>query len=216
MGAPAQPLLILGTHHFAPEVLDLVSDAGGFRVEGFVENVDRERTARPIEGLPVYWIQEVARFASSHHAVCALGTTHRYRVVEEAASLGFRFATIVHPAARVSSRATIGEGTIVSAGAVIATHATIGRHVIINRGTLIGHDTVVGDYVTFGPGANVAGLCRVRDRAYVAMGAVVVDRISIGSESVVGAGAVVTGDVPDNVKVLGVPARIVTEGVEAR
>lgn len=216
MTSGVQPLLVLGTHHFAPEVLDLVSEIDGFRVDGFVENLDRGRAARELEGLPVHWIDDVARFARTHRAVCALGTNRRRRIVEEAERLGFGFATLVHPKARVSSRSTLGDGTIVNAGVVVATHATIGRHVILNRGTLIGHDTVVGDYVTFGPGANVAGLCRVGEGVYVAIGAVLVDRVTVGDGAVVGAGAVVTHDVPDHVMVVGVPARVVKEGVDGR
>jgi len=216
VSAGVQPLLVLGTHYFAPEVLDLVSEIEGFRVDGFVENLDRDRAGRELEGLPVHWIEEVADLARSHRAVCALGTTSRRQIIDEAARLGFRFATLIHPTARVSSRSTLGDGTIVSAGVVVATHVTIGRHVILNRGTLIGHDTVVGDCVTFGPGANVAGLCRVGDGVYIAIGAVLIDRVTVGDGAVVGAGAVVTHDVPDHVMVLGVPARVVKEGVDGR
>jgi acetyltransferase EpsM len=211
-----QPLLILGTHRFAPEVLDLVSDVGDYRVDGFVENIDRERTRRPIAGLPVYWIDDLAQFAGSHLAVCALGTTKRRRLIDEADERGVGFASIVHPTARVSRTSTIGEGTVVSAGVVIAAHVTIGRHVILNRGALIGHDTVIGDYVTIGPGANIAGICALGDGVYVGIGAVILDRITVGSGSVVGAGAVVTRDVPEHVEVVGVPARIVKEGIEGR
>jgi len=211
-----QPLLILGTHFFAPEVLDLISETPGFRVDGFVENLDRERTTEPLAGLPVHWIDDVVRFAPTHRAVCALGTTKRRRLIEEAAALGLGFATVMHPRARVSTRSTLGEGTIASVGVIVAVNTRIGRHVILNRGALIGHDTVVGDYVTVGPGANVAGLCTIGDGAYVAMGAVVVDRVEIGAGAVVAAGAVVTKDVPPNVQVIGVPARIVKEDVSGR
>jgi acetyltransferase-like isoleucine patch superfamily enzyme len=48
------------------------------------------------------------------------------------------------------------------------------------------------------------------------MGAVVIDHITIGSHSVIGAGAVVTKDVPDHVLVVGVPARIVKEGIAGK
>jgi sugar O-acyltransferase (sialic acid O-acetyltransferase NeuD family) len=211
-----QPLLVLGTYGFAPEVLDLVSDIPGYRVDGFVENLDRARTEKPLENLPVYWIEEIAVFADTHRAVCALGTTTRELIINQVAALGIGFETLIHPTARVSRRSELGEGTIVSAGVVIATRTKIGRHVIVNRGALIGHDVEIGDFATISPGANVAGFCRIGARAYVALGAVVVDRTSIGPEAVVGAGAVVTKDVPANVKVLGVPARIVGDRVEGR
>jgi acetyltransferase EpsM len=216
MITPDQPIVVLGTHHFAPEVLDLVSETPGLRVEAFAENLDRARTVEPLEGLPVVWLAESGDLAATHHAVCGLGTTKRKRIVEEAESLGFRFATVVHPRARVSGRSELGVGTIASAGVVVGARTRIGRHVILNRGALVGHDTVIGDYVTLGPGANVAGLCRIEDGAYVAIGAVVVDRVTVGAGAVVGAGALVTKDVPPNVQVVGVPAQIVKENVDGR
>jgi acetyltransferase-like isoleucine patch superfamily enzyme len=79
---------------------------------------------------------------------------------------------------------------------------------------LVGHHTEVGDYASIMAGANVAGSCRIGEKTYVGMGAVVLDHVSIGWGSIVGAGAVVTADVPDNVQVVGVPARVVKEGVE--
>ena len=153
-----QPLLILGTHHFAPEMLDVIEDVPGFRVDGFVENLDHKRSEQPIEDKPVYWIDDVGRFADTHKAVCALLTPTRSRIVEEAVARGLAFATIVHPAAHVSGRSTLGEGTFVSPGAVVAARTRIGSHVIVNRGALIGHDVRIGDFVTMGPGANVAAL----------------------------------------------------------
>jgi sugar O-acyltransferase (sialic acid O-acetyltransferase NeuD family) len=197
-------------------VLDLVEDLPQFRVDGFVENMDRSRTEEPIEGLPVRWIDELDDLAESHLGLCVLGTTKRARLVEEAAGRGLRFATVVHPTARVSRRSTLGEGTFVSAGAIVAARTTVGSHVIVNRGALIGHDVTIGDFVTVGPGACVSGLCRIEDGAYIAVGAVIVDRVSIGAGSVVGAGAVVTRDVPPHVQVVGVPARVVKEGVDGR
>jgi sugar O-acyltransferase (sialic acid O-acetyltransferase NeuD family) len=203
-----QPLLVLGTHNFAPELFDLVSDLPEFRVEGFVENIDRSRTAQQIEGLPVYWIDEVGRFAETHRAVCALGTPTRSRIVEEAAARGLAFATLVHPTARVSGRSTLGDGTFISAGVVVGTRTRIGSQVIVNRGALIGHDVRIGDFVTISPGANVAGLCRIGPGAYIAAGAVVVDRITVGEGAFVAAGAVVVKDVEPHTRVLGVPARV--------
>ena len=59
------------------------------------------------------------------------------------------------------------------------------------------------------------GSCRIGEATFVAMGAVVLDHLTVGARSVIAAGAVVVRDVPDRVQVVGVPARIVKEDVEA-
>ena len=209
-------LLILGTRTFAPEIADVASEIPDVEIAGFVENMDRAKCSETLEGLPIFWIDDIANLADSHLAVCALGTTHRSRFIEQAASLGLRFATIVHPGARISRNSTVGEGSIVCPGVVVATRTTIGRHVILNRGALIGHHTTVGDYCSIMPGANVAGACTIGEATYVGMGALVLDHHNVGSRSVVAAGSVVTRDVPDNVQVMGMPAKIVREQIEGR
>jgi acetyltransferase EpsM len=211
----AEPLLILGTRTFAVEVADLASESG-FAVAGFVENMHPERCSETLEGLPIHWIEAVGELAETHRAVCGLGTTHRSRFADQAAEKGLRFATVLHPSARLARTSTLGEGAVVSVAVVVASHTRIGRHVLINRGSLIGHHTVIGDYVSVQSGANIAGSCTIGDATYIGMGAVVLDHLTIGAHSIVGAGAVVTQDVPDNVQVVGVPARVTKTGIEGR
>lgn len=210
-----QPLLILGTRTFAAEIADVASESG-FQVAGFVENMDRARCADTLDELPIHWIDDVGEYVSTHLAVCGLGTTHRSRFTDQAEAHGLGFATVIHPSARIARSGVVEEGSIVSVAAVVAAHTRIGRHVLINRGSLIGHHTEVGDYVSIQSGANVAGSCTIGEATYIGMSAVVLDHIAIGSHSVVGAGAVVTEDVPDNVQVVGVPARIVKTGIEGK
>lgn len=209
-------LLILGTRTFAEEVADLAADIDGIVVAGFVENIDRDRAGASLQGLPIHWIDEIAPLAADHVAVCALSTTHRHLFVDQAAASGLRFATIVHPSARISRTAYVGEGAIVSAGAIIAAHAQIGRHAIVNRGALVGHHTTIGAYATLGPGANIGGCCDLGASSYVGIGAIVLDKLTIGHHSLVGAGALVTRPVASHVQVMGVPARVVREGIEGR
>lgn len=208
------PFLILGARSFSREVADLSRDLPHLDLRGFVENLDRERCAQGIEGLPVYWVDELAELAATHRGICALGSTHRIGFIHQAARVGIEFISVVHPTARVSFSSTVGEGTIVCPGAQVASHGRVGRHALINRGALIGHNVVIGECVTVGPGANLGGFGQVGDRTYIGMGAVVLDRIVVGSAAVVGAGAVVTRDVPDNAMVVGVPARIVKRDVD--
>jgi sugar O-acyltransferase (sialic acid O-acetyltransferase NeuD family) len=211
-----RPLLILGTHVLAPEVADVVSDIPGVHVAGFVENMDRTRCASPINGLAVYWVEDLADLADTHAATCGLVTTQRSRFTDQIDELGMPFATLVHPTAHVSRTAEAGPGTFVGVGAIIGSHTRLGRHVFVNRGALIGHHTRIGDFVTIQPGANIAGACDIGAATYVGMGAVIIDHTRVGSHSVIGAGAVVIEEVPDHVLVVGVPAKIVKRDIPGK
>lgn len=210
------PLLILGTGTYAVEVADLASDVGTFQLGGFVASTPPYKAGDTIMGLPVYWVNELARFVNTHYAVCAISTTHRWQFIEQARAAGMRFASVVHPTARVSRRCTLGEGVIISAGVVLSTHSHIGDHVILNRGALIGHDSRIGTCSTIGPGANLAGNVTVGSRTTVGMGALVIEKLTLGSQVVVGAGSLVIADVPDRVQVVGSPARIFQREIDGR
>ena len=209
MSTAERPLLICGTRSFAEEIADVVSDTPGFVAAGFVENLDRDRCAEPLIGLPVHWIDEIEGFAATHSAVCALATTKRRVFTQQVADRGVGFATVVHPTARISRLSELGEGTVASVGTIVAAHSRLGRHVVLNRAALVGHHTTVGDHVSLMPAANVAGNCRIGDGVFVGMGAIVLDNLEIGPDAVVAAGAVVTRDVPAGAQVMGVPARVV-------
>jgi len=114
---------------------------------------------------------------------------------------------IVHPRAAVSRYAVLGEGSVVFAGAVVNVDATVGCGAILNTGCGIDHDCVLGDAVHVSPGARLAGGVKVGDLSWVGIGASVRQLVSIGSRVMVGAGAAVVADVPDNLTVVGVPAR---------
>lgn len=208
-------IVVLGAGRFAVEVCDLVAQSGD-RVAAFVEGLDPGRCDTELSGVPVVWIEDAAPLAGDHEAVCAIGTTRRKTLIEQAEALGFRFTNVVHPSAVVSPSAQFGTGCIIGAATVVAAEARLGSHVILNRGALVGHHATVGDFATISPGANIAGSAAVGDEAFIGMGALVLDQRTVGVGAIVGAGAVVTRDVPDRVQVLGVPARVVQEAVEAR
>jgi acetyltransferase EpsM len=216
MAQTPRPLLILGTRTFAVEVADLVSEIPDFQLAGFVENMDRQKCQEKLEGLPIIWVDDLASLANTHCAICGFATTLRASYIEQVAKIGIRFATLISPSSRISSKSQIGEGSIISPGVIIASHTSIGRHVLVNRGVLIGHHTEIGDFATIQPGANIAGVCKIGESAYVGMGALVLDHVNVGAHSVVGAGAVVNKDVPDHIQVVGVPARIVKQNITGK
>ncbi len=216
MTRSTQKLLILGTGTFAEEIADVASEIDGIEPAGFVENQNRSVCNNKIQTLAVYWVDELENLAKTHIAICGLGTTKRQSYIKQAEQLGTSFATLIHPSARISAKTSLGRGTFVSAGAIIAAHTSLAEHVSVNRGALVGHHCRISSFATIGPGANIAGNCRIGNATYIGIGAVILDHVSIGAHSVIGAGAVVTKDVPDNVQVVGVPARIVKENIEGK
>lgn len=122
-----------------------------------------------------------------------------------------RYLKAIHPTAIISPRATIAEGTVVMQGAIIQTCANIGKHCIINTGASVDHDCNLADFVHVAPHATVAGDVEIGEGSWIGAGAVVKQGVKIGSWCVIGAGAVVVKDVPDNITVVGVPAKDIKE-----
>jgi UDP-perosamine 4-acetyltransferase len=146
------------------------------------------------------------------NAFMALGSTDtgspRRNVYENLRQVGFQVIGVVHPSAVISKSARLGKGVTVMAGVLINANSQIGNNVIVNTGAIVEHDCIVGDHVHVATGARLAGTVTVGTGSHIGAGAIVLEGRNIGSNSIVGAGAVVVRDVPDDVVVIGVPARI--------
>jgi len=90
------------------------------------------------------------------------------------------------------------------------------RHVpLLNEGgRVVEHDCSLRNHIHVASGALLAGGVSVGDGTFVGMGARVRQYVRIGANVTVGAGCVVLEDVPDEVIVVGAPARII-RGKEA-
>lgn len=142
--------------------------------------------------------------------IVAIGNNRiRLAKLMELQTMGAFLATLLHPAATVSRYARIGTGSVVFAGAVVNADVRVGMGSILNTGCSIDHDCVLGDIVHICPGAHLAGGVRVGNQSWIGIGACVRQLICIGERVVVGAGAAVVADVPDDVTLCGVPAKIV-------
>jgi sugar O-acyltransferase (sialic acid O-acetyltransferase NeuD family) len=115
--------------------------------------------------------------------------------------------TAIHPTAFVAKDVKLGLSCQVLAHATICSEAILGDSCIINSSALVEHECILHTGVHIGPGAKLAGLVEIDKYSFVGTGAVILPRIKIGKDVIIGAGAVVTKNIPDNVTVIGNPAR---------
>lgn len=149
----------------------------------------------------------LSRLSEFHGVLVAIGNNKiRFEKLDWLKKHKAPVVTLIHPAAVISRYATIALGSVVMAGVVVNADTQIGEGAILNTGCSIDHDCMLGNCVHLSPGAQLAGGVKVGDYSWVGIGAVVRQLITIGEHSVIGAGAAVVKDVPDGVRVIGVPA----------
>ena len=114
----------------------------------------------------------------------------------------------IHPSSVIDASATIAiAGVMIAANVVINPLADVGTGVICNTGCIIEHECIVGDFAHIGPGAVLCGNVKIGDGTFVGANAVIKQGITVGKNAMIGAGAVVVKNVPDNITVIGVPAK---------
>jgi UDP-perosamine 4-acetyltransferase len=204
----------IGAGGHAKVVLDVLKLAGGSEVVGLLDR-DAELWGKRFLGVPVLGGDELLsglRCQKVDFAFIGVGSTGdtrpRRRLYEMAREYGLTMLQAIHPNAVVSSSASLCDGVSVMAGAIINPDARLGSNVVVNTGALVEHDCILEDHVYVATGAHLGGSVHVGEGAHVGMGASVRQGVRIGRGSIVGAGAAVVEDVPDNVVVVGVPARI--------
>ena len=135
--------------------------------------------------------------ALAAHRVSHFLWNHGFKLLARMHSQFWRFWTQIeiHPGATIASGVFIDHG----AGLVI------GETAIVEKGVMLYHGVTLG-----GTGKDIGKRHpTVREGALVSAHAQVIGPIEIGAKANVGAGAVVVSDVPSDVTVVGVPAKIV-------
>ena len=208
-------IAVFGSGAQAKYVLEAFSLSKSFAVDSIIDlggNEDRIGTRMydvPIMAWNDDYLCDLAKRDVRMAIVTHSNSAEKEKTMIDLMKRGFEFINAIHPHSIIAGSAILGKNVIVNAGAIIQPFATIGTGVMIHAGVIIEHDNCIGDFVNLAPGVKLAGWVTVKKGAYIYTNASVIPRITVGENAVVGAGAVVVNNVPDRVKVVGTPARII-------
>jgi len=206
--------IVLGGGGHARVLIESLQAATAAVIYGILDR-DRSRWGKDLCDVPILGGDELLPELVSlgvNSFVVGLGSAGdnrpRQHLFELALSYHLEPLTIVHPKAVCSRWAELGPGAQLFPGSIVNGGTKLGANVIVNSGAIVEHDCVLCDHVHIATGACLASTVYVGEGAHIGIGASIRQCIHVGRNTIVGAGAVVVRDVPDNVIVAGVPAKI--------
>lgn len=205
-------MLIIGAGGHAKEVLEILCQNKIDQKAFFFDNTPNAKKSF-LDRYPILSSNESAieQIKVDPLFVSAIsGTESKEKLINSFIELGGVYHSILATNANVGRFDVIlGKGLNIMQNVFISNNVKIGDGCLLNFGASIHHDCSIGRFCEISPQAQLLGGVQLEDYVSVGAGAIVLPRIKIGKFAVIGAGAVVTKDVPENVVVVGSPARII-------
>jgi sugar O-acyltransferase (sialic acid O-acetyltransferase NeuD family) len=177
----------------------------GVRIHGFLDDTK----SGVFMGYPILGGREMIDNFKGYYSFVnnVFGTSERRQQVQNLL-IGCKMYSVISTTVNLSyvevgNNVYIGDDVTIGAGVIIK------DGVSIRGNAYIGHQSILGENVYIAPCACVLGGVTIGDGTQISGNATIRDHVTIGSNVMVGCGAVVVRDVPDNVTVVGNPAKTI-------
>lgn len=181
-----KPLLIIAASPFG-RLMSVLAQECGRTVAGFVDDTT---TGPNILGTTGDLGRALA--VSDHELVLAIGYKHlqaRLSLFGRLRATGFRFPALIHPTARVSPHAKVGDGCLVMAGANVDAFTEIGDACVLWPNATVSHDNNVGRNTFISPAATLCGFVTVGEGSFIGANSTIVDGSTLAEGAFVKASA---------------------------
>lgn len=209
-------LILVGGGGHCKVVLSQIKKHKEFEVVGIVDNY--KPIGSSINGVSIIGTDDdLKKFYEKgiKYALTTVGSikdnSKRFKLYKMVKKIGFILPIIISTSSIIDETVNIDEGTVIMPNCVINVDSKIGKNCIINSGAIIEHDCIIGDHCHLAPGAHISGEVEIGELSFIGIGATIIQGIKIGNNVTIGAGSVVIDNLPDNVTVVGNPAKIIKE-----
>lgn len=183
----------------------------GIKVTGYCDNEEKKYNPFSLQYLQKETSETGLKALTQEDFFIAIGDNKiRKAVYNNLAIRNLLPVNAIHATAVIDDSVRIANhGVMIAPNVSINALAKIGIGAICNTYSVIEHECVIGDFAHIGPGAVLCGNVKVGENSFIGAKSVIRENITIGKNVIIGAGSVVVKDIPDNMKAVGNPARII-------
>lgn len=207
----SKPVAIVGYSGHSHTGIDILT-ACGYKVEAYCDNEEKENNPFGLKYLGSENDPKVQEKLKNYDYFIGIGNNNllRRKIYEILFPFLGQPVNAIHPSAVISPSVKMKFGHFIAPNVSINALTELGMTAVCNTGSVIEHGCIIGDFTFIAPGAVLCGDVTIGENTFVGANSVIKQGVVVGKNVIIGAGSVILQHVPDNVTIVGNPARIIS------